>query len=185
MTRKAEIEARLRNSKVDIVCLQETWLSDSVEEISLSAYSCVGRFDQALGPTCGYGGIAVFVRTKFANIALVEYITGAERMWCVLHTNIGALLIGNWYRPPGKNCNSINMLQSEIERLRDDCVGVILLGDINIHHTRWLRFSNRNTELGERLWEVCKDLGLKQIVREADTWGVSPRSDSDGFTELV
>ena len=56
------------------------------------------------------------------------------------------------------------MLQSEIERLRDDCVGVILLGDINIHHTRWLRFSNRNTELGERLWEVCRDLGLKQIV---------------------
>ena len=106
----------------------------------------------------------MFVRTKFADIALVEYISGAERMWCVLHTNIGALLIGNWYRPLDENGSSINMLQSEIERLRDDCVGVILLGDINIHHTRWLRFSNRNTELGERLWEVCRDLGLKQIV---------------------
>ena len=162
--RKAEIEARLRNSNVDILCLQETWLSEDIEEISLSGYTIVGRFDRVLGPKSGYGGIAVFVRTKFADIALVEYITGAERMWCVLHTNIGALLIGNWYRPPDENGSSINMLQSEIERLRDDCVGVILLGDINIHHTRWLRFSNRNTELGERLWEVCRDLGLKQIV---------------------
>ena len=164
LTRKAEIEARLRNSKVDIVCLQETWLSDSVEEISLSGYTCVGRFDRALGPKCGYGGIAVFARTNITDIALVEYINGAERMWCVLHTNIGALLIGNWYRPPDEDGNSISILQAEIERLRSECVGVILLGDINIHHKRWLRYSSKNTITGERLWEVCRDLGLKQIV---------------------
>ena len=69
LTRKAEIEARLRNSNVDIVCLQETWLSDSVEEISLSGYSSVGRIDRALGPKCGYGGIAVFARTNITDIA--------------------------------------------------------------------------------------------------------------------
>ena len=146
------------------MCLQETWLSDSVEEISLSGYTCVGRFDRALGPKCVYGGIAVFARTNITDIALVEYINGAERMWCVLRTNIGALLIGNWYRPPDEDGNSISILQAEIERLRSECVGVILLGDINIHHKRWLRYSSKNTTTGERLWEVCRDLGLKQIV---------------------
>ena len=85
-------------------------------------------------------------------------------MWCVLHTNLGALLIGNWYRPPDEDGSSVIILQTEIERLRCDCVGVILLGDINIHHKRWLRHSYSNTELGERLWELCKDVGLKQIV---------------------
>ena len=85
-------------------------------------------------------------------------------MWCVLHTNICALLIGNWYRPRDEECNSIIILQVEIERLRSECVGAILLGDINIHHKRWLRYSNKNTITGERLWEVCRDLGLKQIV---------------------
>ena len=43
-------------------------------------------------------------------------------------------------------------------------IGVILLGDLNIHHTRWLQFSNSNTSIGDRLWDVCRDLGLKQLV---------------------
>ena len=68
-----------------------------------------------------------------------------------LHTNLGALLIGNWYRPPDDDGSSAAMLQAEIECPRWDCVGVILFGDINIHHKRWLRHSCGNTELGERL----------------------------------
>ena len=124
----------------------------------------MGRLDRVLGPKRGYGGIIVFARTALADIAVVEYITDAERMWCVLHTNLGALLIGNWYRPPDEDGSSVIILPTEIERLRCDCVGVILLGDINIHHKRWLRHSYSNTELGERRWELCKDVGLKQII---------------------
>ena len=164
LKRKAELEARLCNSCVDILCLQETWLSEDVESIAISGYNLVGRLDRVLGPKRGYGGIAVFVRTTLADIALVEYVSGAERMWCVLHTNLGALLIGNWYRPPDDDGRSAAMLQAEIERLRCDCVGVILVGDINIHHKRWLKHSHSNTEFGERLWEICRDVGLKQIV---------------------
>ena len=65
-----------------------------------------------LEPNSEYGGIAIFAQTKIADTASVEYITGAERMWCVLHTNIGALLIGNWYKPPDEDCSSINMLHA-------------------------------------------------------------------------
>ena len=93
----------------------------------------MGRFDRAQGPKRGYGGIAVFARTALANIALVKYVIGAQRMWCVLRTNIGALLIGNWRGPPDEEASSINMLQAEIERLRNDWVGAIVLGDINTH----------------------------------------------------
>ena len=51
----------------------------------------------------------MFACTNLVGIALVEYITGAERMWCVLHTNFGALLIGNWYRPPDEDRSSVTI----------------------------------------------------------------------------
>ena len=164
LKRRAELEARLKNSNVDILCLQETWLAEDVEAIPISGFHIVGRLDRTSGPKRGFGGVAVYARSSLADIALVEYIEGAERMWCVLHTNVGALLLGNWYRAPDENDSSIASLQSEILRLRGEYIGVILLGDLNIHHTRWLQFSNSNTSIGDRLWDVCRDLGLKQLV---------------------
>ena len=38
LRRKAELEARLRNADVHVLLLQETWLSESVEEVSLDNY---------------------------------------------------------------------------------------------------------------------------------------------------
>ena len=164
LKRRAELEARLLHSSVDILCLQETWLSEDVESISITGYSLIGRLDRVLGPKRGFGGVAIFARVSLVDIALVECIVAAERMWCVLHTNLGALLIGNWYRAPDESGTSIAILKAEIERLRGDFVGILLVGDVNVHHKRWLKHSHSNTELGERLWETCRDLGLKQLV---------------------
>ena len=69
---EAEIEARLRNSKVDIVCLEDTLLLDNREETLLSGYTIVGHLVRALGPKTGYAGIAVFARTRIADIALAQ-----------------------------------------------------------------------------------------------------------------
>ncbi len=70
LRRRAELEARLRNAGVHILLLQETWLSDSVEEIALQGYELVGRLDRVLGPKKGYGGVAIFVRSDISNVAL-------------------------------------------------------------------------------------------------------------------
>ena len=166
LRRRAELEARLENSNVHILMLQETWLSDNVESISVPGFHLVGRMDRVLGPKQGYGGIAVFARDSLANIALLEYVDGVERMWCVLHTHVGPLLLGNWYRPPDEPGDSMDTLVEEIQRLRSDCIGVILIGDINIHHKKWLKHSRDNTALGERLWSICRETGLKQCVRD-------------------
>ena len=101
-----------------------------------------------MGPKRGFGGVAIFARVSLVDIALVECIVSAERMWCVLHTNLGALLIGNWYRAPDESGTSIAILKAEIERLRGDFVGILLVGDVNVHHKRWLKHSHSNTKLG-------------------------------------
>ena len=91
LTRRAELEARLLNSSVDILCLQETLFSEDVEAISITGCNTIGRLDQVLGPKRGFGGVAIFARASLVNIDWVEYIVAAERMWCVLRTNLGAL----------------------------------------------------------------------------------------------
>ena len=45
-------------------------------------------------------------------------------------------------------------------------LGTIILGDLNVHHRKWLRYSTGNTQEGEVLMQTCLELGLRQIVRE-------------------
>ena len=50
--------------------------------------------------------------------------------------------------------------------LRTVWVGCVLLGDINIHHRKWLKYSNRNSLEGQEFCAVCKELGMTQLVHE-------------------
>ena len=95
LKRRAELEARLLNSALDILCLQETRLYENIAAISITGFKLIGRLDKVLGPTRGFGRVAIFARASLADIGLIEYIVAAERMWWVLHTNLGALLIWN------------------------------------------------------------------------------------------
>ena len=95
MRRKAELEARLRNANVDILLLQESWLSDDVEEVRVAGFYLVGRLDRSTRRKAGFGGVAVYARNSISNIALLSYSDSAERMWCILHINLRVVLIGN------------------------------------------------------------------------------------------
>ena len=44
--------------------------------------------------------------------------------------------------------------------------GIILGGDLNVHHKRWLRFSREDTRIGSELKIFCDFYGLNQLVRE-------------------
>ena len=58
----------------------------------------------------------------------------------------------------------LEIFREELDRLSVSVYGVIVLGDLNIHHRKWLRFSNRDTPEGEYLKSVCDDHDLRQIV---------------------
>ena len=42
----------------------------------------------------------------------------------------------------------------------------MVVGDLNIWHTRWLIHSPADTLEGEQMHTICKDHGLKQLVTE-------------------
>ena len=99
-----------------------------------------------------HGGVILFRRTlKSPLVTFLEESSVAELIWARVETNRGPFLLVLWYRAPDASDDHTSSLEREFERLSGDYIGAVLLGDFNIHHRRWLRFSSANTALGERL----------------------------------
>ena len=80
LARQALVHAHLATVHADIVCIQETWLDESVESIVLPGFRLISRRDRILGPKAGYGGIALFARDEVASsISFLENLEEAER----------------------------------------------------------------------------------------------------------
>ena len=120
--------------KPDILCLNETWLNDSTPRLSITGYEQVSRKDrpQQVVTEFNHGGIAVFRRAHSILITHVEDSTIAERSWHTLHTDLGPILVGLWYRPPSSPDDHILFFRVELERLMPTTVGCIVFGDLNI-----------------------------------------------------
>ena len=56
-------------------------------------------------------------------------------------------------------------LETEWSALKVYAIGTILLGDINVHHKRWLRWSAWNSAEVGTLMELCGRAGLRQMVK--------------------
>ena len=83
----------------------------------------------------------------------------------MIHSDIGPILLGNFYRPlHAGEVSSINRMETEWLRLQSQFTGTILLGDFNVHHLRWLQFSSGTSVEGTTLWRFCIDHGFRQMV---------------------
>ena len=157
---------RLSRVLPTLTCLNETFLDESVKDIVLEGFVLVARRDRDDGRKCG--GVAAYACKRISNrIALLEKSSASERVWLVLHSDTGPFLMAVWYRPPSPGeVESIKSFEEELQRLNTEVLGIILVGDLNIHHAQWLTYSSRNSAKGELLRNICDANGLRQIVRE-------------------
>ena len=85
----------------EFVAITETHLTKTIDELKLSNYMLVSRRDRP--DQRGWGGIALFARYDVhANIVHLKDSEDLELSWHTLHSDIGPLLFGMWYRPPRK-----------------------------------------------------------------------------------
>ena len=101
--KQAELYTHLDNFVPDVLAMTETWLDESTSKLSIPNYDLVSRRDR---PGCvagelNHGGIAVYRRRGGISLTHLEDSELAERSWQSIHTNVGHLLLGLWYRPPG------------------------------------------------------------------------------------
>lgn len=90
----------------------------------------------------------------------------SERPWHLLHSNQEPILVGVWYRLPGyAELLAIETLEAAL-RTHVDAVGVLIVGDRNVHHQQWLNFSNRTSPAGRKLFAICSTAGLTGKVQK-------------------
>ena len=168
----AELSAVICLSDIppDIVCINETFLDDSIGMVHLEGYDTVGRRDRSYGDDhrkCG--GVIVFAISALANhVTLLHTSDESERLWFLIHAENGPYLLCSWYRPPVPGeVESIASFGKELELLRNQALGTLLIGDLNLHSQRWLHHSSPNSSEveGEAMRKLCSELGLRQIVR--------------------
>ena len=112
------------------------------------------------------GGVALYASNAFAaNVTLLHKSVDSERLWAMVHSDLGPCLVGVWYRPPVQGEQAtIASFCAEWEENSNEAIGTILVVDLNIHHKKWLRWLSGNSAEGEKLRTVCVDSGLKQLV---------------------
>ena len=148
-----------------LICLNETLLDDPGFDPQLGGYKLISRRDRDDGRAGG--GIAVFALDGFAEqVIFLSHSTDHERSWHTLLTDLGPVLLGAWYRPPchGETA-SIRTCEDEWRKLADEHVATILVGDLNVHHTRWLRHSASISVEGTSMYRFCATNGLRQLVK--------------------
>ena len=139
----AELNALVQLRKIPpaMVCLNETWLDKSTEQVELNGYKLTGRRDRQDGQDDRKrGGVMVFSRDDIASsVTLLENSEHAERMWLVVHTDQGPYLLCIWYRPPEPGeIQTISTFENEWLNHCGSALGTIIMGDLNLHHIGWL-----------------------------------------------
>ena len=159
-----DVAFAIEKSDPDILCFTETWLKNSIEQFHIAGYKCIARFDRQDGRAGG--GVCVYAKSHVHYLVHVKDSVHAERSWVYLHSDQGIFAIAIFYRPPDANDDAILSLRHELAEHVSQVCGIIVLGDFNIHHRRWLRHSNANTPQGEVLQAMCQEYSLQQLVSE-------------------
>jgi hypothetical protein len=128
-----------RNSNIDIsaLCLQETWLDDNSDTslLQLDGYNLISK-----GKKCsGHGGVAVYLHKKFAfEILKIDESDKWDTLFISVklpNTAAKQIVIGNIYRPPVSNRESINSFSEGMSRmfsLLNNFKHVVITGDFNV-----------------------------------------------------
>ena len=116
----------------------------------------------------------IFVRTDFNDIGFLAISETSERSWVTLHTSTGPILVGVWYRPPDERREELQTLEAELEQYSPGHIGTFVFCDANVHHKRWLRFSDGNTT------RTGPSGHLRFFRFETDRLGANPKDDFIG-----
>ena len=166
-TKQAELSVHLELHQPDILGITESWLDASTPYLAIPNYSLISRRDRPghVAGTMNHGGILLYSRNGGIMVTHLEDSNVAERSWHAIHTNVGPILFGLWYRPPGAPREHTSSLQLELDKLSGQAIGVYVIGDMNIHHKKWLRHSAGNTAEGQELQDICTQYNLVEKVQ--------------------
>ena len=135
---------KVASVKLDILCLQESWLTESsdLSHLQIDGFNLISR-----GMSCSaHGGVAIYLNNDFGYNVLP--IHSFSNSWDGLFIEIELrysrsdihnskkLIVGNIYRPPRTNVHSYRLFNEELDEILNDLqrnrAEVIITGDFNL-----------------------------------------------------
>ena len=146
-----------------ILSINESFLERAFEEPCVSGFELVGRRDRS--DDSGWGIVLLFALASIASyVCLLEVGCNYEAVWATIHSDIGAVLLCAWYRlPPPGDTASIDAFEADWERFSERHIGIIVVGDLNLHHNWWLKYSTHVSVEGSFMYKLRTE--FRQLVR--------------------
>ena len=128
---------RVSSVKLDVLCLQESWLNDSsdLSHLQIDGYKLISR-----GKSCSaHGGVAIYISEVF-DYSILPFHSFSNN-WDGLFVEISLqnskrLIIGNIYRPPRTIVENYRLFNEELNEIMTDLQRnrseVIIAGDFNL-----------------------------------------------------
>ena len=109
-------------------------LNPTTEDVQVPGYTKVSRKDRHDGSN--RGGILTLQRDDFNGLVHIRNCDHCERSWHFLRVGVDTILIANWYRPGATVHTTFADLYTEVNEFFDEVSGIVIAGDINIHHKK-------------------------------------------------
>jgi len=127
------------NMHIDILCVQETWLSsgEDVSHLHISGFNFVSQEKRI----SGHGGLGIYIRNSldYKNLDIGQPSNIFESQFieiCAQGKRNQKLILGNIYRPPRNNNDNFDQFtidfQHYLQILNNKRCPIILAGDYNI-----------------------------------------------------
>lgn len=151
------------NSKLDIICVSETWLKENISDtiVDLDGYKVL-RNDRKYGRG---GGVCIYFKNDIecqviaaSDASGLDDANRVEFLFIELHVNQNKFLLGVFYCPPGVDCSS--MLEQQLSELSLDYENIVLTGDFNTN-------LNQNCPRTIRFGDVLDNFGFNCINNES------------------
>ena len=126
-----EVKLIILNSKIDILCISETWLEQNIPDrfVNIDGYTLFRKDGGRGGGTCMYvKNCLKGVEMKFNHPAC----QGIEDVWVKIQMKkLPSIIVGAMYRHPHATSDSFDYIHEIIQRIAIDDKAIFLLGDLN------------------------------------------------------
>jgi len=172
--KKAEFQQKVEDTKPDIICATETWLSADHKDGEIGdVYAFQDNYDVYRKDRVGKkgGGVLLAIRKNILSEQAPELDTECEAVWArLLKPNGKHMYIASVYRPHVADKDSIKELRKSME-LIPTAATVIVAGDLNYPDIDWSTNEIRSSGSShmanhQELIEIIDDFALEQMVLE-------------------
>jgi hypothetical protein len=159
-------------NEVDIVCITETWLTNTVSNSMLDPRNLFNIFRYDRSSDKVGGGVIVFAK-KYIAAVQIDLPTSFASIECVcidLLCNVGSSIrLLTIYRPGGRSSDDARVMTNLTECLNELCPlesTCVITGDLNCADIDWLNNSPCNDALQRLFIDTISELGLLQYVEQ-------------------